>query len=676
MVPHAVFRNALREHSRTQQKSQLIMKENIRNIVILAHADAGKTSITELMLFHSGMIKKPGSVDDGSTHTDFLAVERERGISVRSAHTTFLWNDVRINLVDTPGHVDFSADVERILTAVDGAVLVISAAEGIQAHTGTLWNALRARNIPAILFVNKLDRMGADIENVLMDIRKEWYLEPLCMQSADHIGTTDVETTDLFSKDNIAENIAETIVAGDEYLMEAYLDGAVPDFETLEKQLAQMVSRCDIYPVLFGSARLNMGIDRLLDAMIKYLPAPDGDAADVMSARVFGISYDKTMGKVAHVRLFGGSMSNRELVRNSTQSVDEKVVQLRRMSGSRFEELQQVVAGDIAGVCGFSSASVGDWLGEGASDTSDFKPLQMPLLTVRVKAVNEKEYSALAAALQQLCSEDPSLNFEWLRDEKEMNISVMGWIQMEVLERILLDRFGIAATFEQPTVIYKETPSFVAEGFVRYWMPKPCWAILKFRIGPGEPGSGVVYHSEVSVDDVAQKYQNEVEQTISASLKQGIKGWEVTDIEITLIEGEDHEVHSRPGDFVIATPMGIMNGLVNSGTTLLEPFVSFRIKATEELLGPVTSDITKMRGSFENPEMDNGKFTLNGFLPVATSHDYPVKLSSRSGGKASISTQFAGYRPCADELGVVRPYKGISPLDEAKWILKARGAMQ
>jgi len=652
------------------------MKENIRNIAILAHADAGKTSITELMLFHSGAIKNPGSVDDGTTHTDFLAVERERGISVRSAHTTFSWKDVRINLVDTPGHVDFSADVERILTAVDGAVLVISAAEGIQAHTGTLWNALRARNIPVILFVNKLDRMGADIENTLIDIRKEWHLEPLCLQPVQNIASADVVIADLFSKDNIAENIAETIVAGDEKLMDAYLEGTVPDFKILENQLAHMVSRCELVPMLIGSARLNLGMEQLLDAMIKYLPAPNGDADSVLRARVFGISYDKTMGKVAHVRLFGGSISNRELIRNATQSVDEKVVQLRRMSGSRFEDLQQVVAGDIAGVCGFSSASVGDWLGEHVPDTSDFKPLQMPLLTVRVKAINEKDYSSLAAALQQLNSEDPSLNFEWLRDEKEMNISVMGWIQMEVLEWILLDRFGIAAAFEQPTVIYKETPSTVAEGFVRYWMPKPCWAILKFRIEPGEPGSGVIYQSELRVDDVAQKYQNEVKQTIPAALKQGIKGWEVTDIRITLIEGEDHEVHSRPGDFVIATPMGIMDGLVNAGTTLLEPFVTFRIKATEELLGLITSDITKMRGSFEYPEMDNGKCILIGFLPVATSHDYSVKLSSRSGGKATISTQFAGYRPCDDELGVIRPYKGISPLDEAKWILKARGAMQ
>ena len=214
-----------------------------------------------------------------------------------------------------------------------------------------------------------------------------------------------------------------------------------------------------------------------------------------------------------------------------------------------------------------------------------------------------------------------------------------------------------------------------AEGFVRYWMPKPCWAILKFKIEPGERGSGVVYQSRIGVNDVLQKYQNEVERTIPIALQQGIKGWEVTDIIITLIEGEDHEMHSRPGDFVVATPMGIMDGLQNCGTTLLEPMIAFKISATEDLLGSITSDITQMRGNFDSPEMDNGRFTLSGILPLATSIDFPIKLSSRSGGKAKIATHFDSYRECADEQGAIRPFKGISPLDTAKYILKARKAL-
>jgi len=263
-----------------------------------------------------------------------------------------------------------------------------------------------------------------------------------------------------------------------------------------------------------------------------------------------------------------------------------------------------------------------------------------------------------------------------LREDKELHVKIMGWIQIEVIEKILETRFGIKANFQDPTVIYKETPTKKGEGFVRYWMPKPCWAIMKFLIEPGERGSGVIYESKISVDDVHQKYQNEVERTIPSALKQGIKGWEVTDIKITLTEGEDHPVHSNPGDFVVATPMGIMNGLTNSGTTLLEPLISFKISAPESLLGAITSDITQMRGTFNSPEMENDKFILTGILPVATSLDFPVRLSSRSGGKAKIRTEFYGYQECADELGTVREYKGISPLDTAKWILKARKALQ
>jgi ribosomal protection tetracycline resistance protein len=319
---------------------------------------------------------------------------------------------------------------------------------------------------------------------------------------------------------------------------------------------------------------------------------------------------------------------------------------------------------------------VGDLLGIGAPEIPEVVSLRTPLIIVRVRALNPNDYPALVTAMQELSSEDPALGFEWLREESELQVKIMGWIQMEVLEQILTDRFGILAKFENPTVIYKETPSSSGEGFVQYWMPKPCWAILKFRIEAGERGSGVSYKSLVSFNDIQQKYQHEVERTLTTALKQGIKGWEVTDIRITLIEGEDHPMHSRAGDFVVATPMGIMNGLVNTGSTLLEPMIRFKIDAREELLGIITSDITLMRGQFGSPEISGGRFTITGEMPLSTSIDYPVKLSSRSGGKARISTSFSGYRECTDEQGIIRPYRGISPLDTAKYILKARKALQ
>ncbi|MFZ4520297.1 MAG: GTP-binding protein [Bacteroidales bacterium] len=652
------------------------MPHSIRNIAVMAHADAGKTTITEQFLFLGGQTRQPGNVDQGSAQTDFLPVEKERGISVRSAHTSFPWRNTRINLIDTPGHVDFSADVERIMRVPDGVILVISAVEGVQAHTETIWAALLERHIPVAFFINKIDRVGSDVEAVIAAIQKELRIKPVCLQEVAGEGGNDVSISGLWNEEHMQDSLVEYVVASDENLLNQYLEGKSIDFSALDLQMTRLIHNCEVYPLYFGSAKMGLGMEELLNSVVTYFPQPSGNPEGSLSALVYGIGYDKIMGKIAHVRIFSGSISNREVIFNATRQAEEKVTQVRRIFPGRYDDIGTVEAGDIAGISGFSSVQVGDLLGLAHENIPKEVKMRMPLLTVQVKALNPRDYPALAEAMQELSTEDPALEFEWLREEAELHVKIMGWIQMEVLERILADRFGIMAKFENPTVIYKETPSTTNEGFVQYWMPKPCWAIMTFLIEPGERGSGVAYKSIVPVNDVQQKYQKEVERSITGALKQGIRGWEVTDLKITLVSGEDHPMHSRAGDFAIATPMGIMNGLVNTGTTLLEPMIRFRINASEDLLGAITSDITRMRGSFESPEMDHGRFILEGIFPLATSLDFPVKLSSRSGGKARISTHFDSYRECADELGVVRPFKGISPLDTAKYILKARKAIQ
>ena len=648
----------------------------IRNIAIMAHADAGKTTITEQFLYLSGQTNRPGSVDQGTTQTDFLPVEKERGISVTSSHTSFFWKGSRINLIDTPGHVDFSADVERIMRIPDAVILVISAVEGVQAHTETLWKGLRERGVPVIFFINKIDRMGADTETVMKAFQKELKILPLPLQKTTGEGDVNVTLTPLWTKELMDSGILEKIVETDETMLDRYLDGDIPGFEELDRQLKRVIHSSKVYPLLFGSAKLGMGIEELLDGVIGYLPDAPGDPLKPLSALIYGIGHDKVMGKIAYVRLFHGSITNREVIMNVTQGVEEKVTQVRRVTGGQYEDIGTVQGGDIAGTSGLANACIGDILGVANEEIPKAVTLRTPLITAQVTAVNKKDYPDLAAAMQELALEDPALEFEWLREESELQIRVMGWIQMEVLERVLADRFGIAAKIENPTVIYKETPASANEGFVQYWMPKPCWAIMKFRIEPGERGSGLFYESIVPVNDVQLKYQKEVERSITGALKQGIKGWELTDLRITLIEGEDHNVHSRPGDFMVATPMGIMDGLVKTGTTLLEPMIQYKIDAPEELLGVITSDITRMRGGFDSPEIRDGRVTITGEVPLATSLDFPVKLSSRSGGKARISTEFSGYSECTDDQGVIRPYKGISPLDTAKYILKARKALQ
>lgn len=652
------------------------MNPKIRNIGILAHVDAGKTTISENFLYLSGQTKELGSVDEGTSQTDFLEVERERGISVRSSNTTFEWEGVKINLIDTPGHVDFSADVERVLRVLDCAILVVSAVEGVQAHTETLWNAIQNLKIPTIIFVNKIDRAGADVEAVINEIRKELTDSLAVLSGVSDEASGKANVSFIWNNEGLNDSIIEAIATTDENILEKYLNEHEFSFGELDNALIKAVHYCNLVPVLMGSAKNSIGVRELLNAVIHYFPGPISDETKTLSALVYKITHDKIMGQVAHVKVYTGEIKNREVIKNASQGIEEKVTQVRKLISNKFEDIGAVGAGDIAGICGLQHAKVGDVLGEFSDVLSNDFSLRTPLLTVQVMADNDKDYPALAAALQELAKEDPSLDFEWLREDKELHVKIMGWIQIEVLEKIIENRFGIKAKFDDPTIIYRETPSKKGEGFVQYWMPKPCWAIMKFLIEPGERGTGVVYESKISVDHVHQKYQNEVERTIPNALKQGIKGWEVTDLKITLIEGEDHQVHSNPDDFVVATPMGIMNGLVNTGTTLLEPLISFKISATEDLLGAITSDITLMRGTFESPEMENGKFILSGILPVSTSLDFPVRLSSRSGGKAKISTKFYGYQECPEELGQTREYKGVSPLDTSKWILKARKALQ
>lgn len=655
------------------------MTPTFRNIGILAHVDAGKTTITEQFLYASGAIASAGSVDKGTSTTDTMSVERERGISVRLATASFVWDDVCINLIDTPGHVDFCAEVERSLRALDCAVLVISAVEGVQAHTSTIFSALQAQAIPTLIFINKIDRIGADVADVVAEIKRELTPDVVVLQEATNQGEPGAGINLFWQADEtpskgIAESIAESIVEKHDDLLSRFVDGESLSFTALDDALAAGTAAGLHYPVLMGVAKNSVGIVPLLEAIVRYLPAPQAAAEAPFSGVVYRIDHTQNLGKTAGVRVFSGSISTRDVVLNATRSTEEKVSQIKKVYTGKLEDVRTLGAGDIGVVCGLAGAQVGDVLGTG-ENVPDNISLSAPLLTVMAVPKDAADFAKLATALTELADEDPMLDLEFFPQQRELHLKISGWIQIEILEAILKERFGLAATFTSPTIIYKETPSQTGFGYERYWMPKPCWAIVKFLIEPLPVGIGVQYESKLGVNDVAFKYQNEVERTIGKALKQGIKGWEVTDLKITLVEGEDHPVHSRPGDFIIATPMAIMNGLVETDTTLLEPILAFKISAARDLLGSITSDLSRLRGSFGNPEITDERFVLEGKIPAATSLDYPVQLASRSGGKAKISTRLCGYEPCAPELGKTTPFRGISPLERAKYILKARGAI-
>ncbi|MCZ8521206.1 TetM/TetW/TetO/TetS family tetracycline resistance ribosomal protection protein [Paenibacillus mucilaginosus] len=669
------------------QSEEGAVEQELRNVGIFAHVDAGKTTTTEQMLFRSGRIRTLGSVDAGTAQTDSMEVERERGISVRSAVTRYAWQGVAVNLVDTPGHVDFLSEVERSLRVMDGAILVVSAVEGVQAQTEVIWQALRELRIPTLLYINKLDRTGADPLGTLAGIKLT--LSPDAVPVQAPLGVEDgfSGVLDLLGLSGeecagdrgpgvlpYADLLAEAAADRDAGLMLSYMEhgGLLP--ADMLPVIAASSRQGGCFPVLFGASSRGIGIAELLGAVNALLPPPSSSAGEDVSGVVFKLDKDPAMGRIAYVRLYGGVLRNRDTVSNHTQGLQEKVTQIRRIEGSKTEDTGMLGAGDMAAVYGLSRARIGDILGCPAGVPGE-RPLAVPLLTVQAYWASDAAYPAVVAAFQELADEDPLLDLQWMQEDRELHLKVMGPIQMEVLQHILLSRFGQRVTFGAPSVIYKETPASSGEGFVAYTMPKPCWAVLRFRIEPGERGSGLQYASLAREERLLESYQNEVARRVPEALRQGLHGWEVTDLKVTLLEGEHHVWHTHPLDFVVATPMGIMDGLARTGTRLLEPLLRFRLSAPEEAAGRLLHELAEMRASFETAAGPGGRMEMEGLLPVASSLDFPSRLGSLTKGRGVLSTAFAGYQEAPAGTSAVRPRRGVNPLDQAKYILAVRSAL-
>lgn len=658
-------------------------RKQIRNVGIFAHVDAGKTTTTEHILYESGRIRTLGSVDDGTALTDWLDVERERGISVRAAVTRFDWNGVQVNLVDTPGHVDFLSEVERSLRVMDGAVLIVSAVEGVQAQTELIWQALRDLRIPTIVYVNKLDRVGADPMRTFDSIRRLLSNGAIPIQAPigveeDFLGSRDLlrEERGPLSKETelYRQLLVESIAERAEDLLERYIEKGSLTAAELLPHIEAGILRSELFPVLFGASNRGIGIPELMDGILRWLPGPTGDCEAPVAGIVFKLERDPDMGRIAYLRLYNGTLRNRDLVHNVTQDIQEKVTQIRKIDVLKSEDVGLLEAGDIAAVFGMSRARIGDIFGSSSGVPGERK-LAVPLLTVQVRWRNEADYPKVVAAFQELADEDPLLDIQWQKLDRELQLKVMGPIQIEVLTSVLKSRFGLDVAFDRPSVIYKETPAKAGEGYVAYTMPKPCWAILRFHIEPGTRGSGLQYSSVARLERLLESYQNEVARRVPEALQQGLRGWEVTDLKVTLVEGEHHVWHTHPLDFVVATPMGIMNGLANTGTSLLEPILNFHLSVPEEFGGKVMNELVIMRGEINSPLLSNGRLELEGLLPVATSLDFPARLGSMTKGRGILSTTFACYRECPPEVTAERKRQGVNPLDQAKYILSVRNAL-
>lgn len=645
------------------------------NIGIIAHVDAGKTTVTEQMLYKSGAIKNAGKVDRGTSQTDWLDVEKERGISVRSASASFTYNNINVNLIDTPGHIDFASEVERVFPAMDCAILVISAVEGIQGHTETLWSSLRNNKIPCICFINKCDRAGSNVESVIKEIKNELAPSTISINNITGEGTNGVITNGYkeFKNHLYRESIIETIAENDDDLLEKYLEFGKVDngqvFRSIRKQIADSI----ITPIIIGSAKFDQGIDHLMDFITNYFTIPECDPNASVKGIVYKVDHDQSKVRYASVRLFDGTLKNRDLI--VIGGKERKITHIKKQSGIELIDTGILTAGDTGVIYGIPDIIAGQQIGTDNALINK-ADIATPMLIIDVIPEIDKDYSSLVEAMHILTDEDPKIDLEWLKDERKLHIKIIGLIQLEVLKATLLSRFYLNVKFGKPTVIYKETPSRSFIAYEAYTMPKPCWAVVRFKVEPLERGSGVQYNSEAGVNEIAIRYQQEVERTIPNALKQGILGWEVTDIKITLIGDEDHNVHSRAGDFAVATHMALMKGFNDNGMKLLEPILNYTIRAKEEKLGNIVSSLSHMRAEIGVPEIIDDQFVLKGTVPVATSLELPTKIAALTGGKGSYSSSFNSYKECDIELGETTDYRGINPLDRAKYILKARKALQ
>ncbi len=671
------------------------MPQKIHNIGILAHVDSGKTTLTEQLLFLTGAIRSAGSVDAGTAATDSLSIEKQRGISVRTAAASAEWKGITINIIDTPGHVDFAGEVERALTALDYAVVVVSAVEGVRAHTENILKSLDAAKLPRIIFINKIDRSGSDINSVTNELKQ--------VSSQTYLRLSDVENEGFenpavrkISKKEFASAATEALADICDEAADAFLEEEVLSEERAKELVKEKISACELTPVLCGSAKFSLGIEDFADALAEFMPSSDRRATDELCGIIFKIEHDKALGKVSHIRLFGGEISNRDEVEilspeditfeddgeNSAveiekkPSVKEKVSQIKKFSGAKYIDSGTVKGGDIAAVCGLPSAKTGHFIGSLA--VSESAKLVNPFLRVRVTPSDGDmlKLPSLAAALGELSDEEPYIDAKWENGQKEITISTTGKIQLEVIDTLLKERYNLSASFSPPTVIYKETPS--SKGFARasYTMPKPCWAVVEFMFEPMPRGYGVSYHGRLPSNQCFYRYQSHIRTSFNSCLEQGLYGWEVTDFKCTLIGGEHHTIHTHPLDFFVCTPMAFMNGLSELGSTILEPLLKIRITAPAELSGKLLSEIVKVGGEYDSPLMLGQNVTLEAIVPVATSMDLPTRIAVLSSGKAVLNQSFYGYRECRDGLEHVNPRRGVNPLDRSKWILYARGAYQ
>lgn len=598
-------------------------KETRRVVIgITAHVDAGKTTLAEAMLYRTGQLRKLGRVDHGSAAMDSHLLERERGITIFLSQAELPLGDMEVTLLDTPGHVDFSAEMERTLSVLDYAILVISGVDGVQAHTRTLWRLLELYRVPTFLFVTKMDFGRRDRDCLMESLRHE-------------LGEGCVDFTPA-ARDRRMEQLATCR----EDALEAYLDtGMVP-----EELVRQLVRQRLVFPCWFGSGLKLEGIDEFLEGLARYVEPPAYPAA--FSARVFKISHDAQGKRLTHLKVTGGTLRVRDAI--SYGGRQEKAAQLRIYTGGRFRPVDQVPAGGVCAVQGLTATCGGQGLG---AEESGVRPVLEPVMRYRVALPPDCDSRVLLPQLRQLEEEDPQLRFT-ARDG-ELHVSLMGRVQAEILRSLVAQRFGVEVELDRGRVLYKETIDAPVEG-VGHYEPLRHYAEVHLLLEPLPQGSGLVLATRCPEDDLDRSWQRLIMTHLQEKTHLGVlTGSPVTDMKITLMSGRAHIKHTEGGDFRQATYRAVRQGLMQARSRLLEPYYAFRLEVPPEQLGRAISDVRLRSGSFDAPEEAGDMTLLRGRVPVTEFDDYAQEVASYTGGRGRLSLEPAGYGPCHNPDAVI-----------------------
>lgn len=673
--------------------------EKTRNIGIMAHIDAGKTTVTERILYYTGKTHKIGEVHEGEATMDWMEQEQERGITITSAATTAEWNNTRINIIDTPGHVDFTVEVERSLRVLDGAVAVFDAKEGVEPQSETVWRQAEKFNVPRMAFVNKMDKLGADFFRSV-DMMKD-RLKANAVPIQIPIGAEDTfkgvvdlidmkaktYVDDLGTKMEVSEipaelldkakechhNLLEAVAESDEALLEKYLEGHDLTVDEIKKALRKLTNEGSLVPCMCGSAYKNKGVQLLLDAIVDFLPSPvdikaikgklpngedttcPADDNGNFSALAFKIMADPFVGKLAFFRVYSGTMSSGSYVYNSTKDKKERIGRILQMHANKREEIEIAYSGDIAAAVGLKFTTTGDTLCDEKSqvilESMDFPD---PVIEIAIEPKTKEGQEKLSLALQKLAEEDPTFNAYTNEETGQTIIAGMGELHLEIMVDRLLREFKVEANVGKPQVSYKETITKPADAdykYVKQTGGHGQYGHVVINITPKKPGEGFSFVSKIVGGAIPKEYIPKVEDGIKEAMQNGpVKGYQVVDFEVELVDGSYHEVDSSELAFKIAGTMAFREAIKKAAPVLLEPIFKVEVTVPEEYMGDIIGDISAKRGQIEGQEIINGAAHVRGFVPLAEMFGYATDLRSKTQGRGIYTMQFDHFDKLPESL--------------------------